>query len=188
MGISGHFLHGGFGFSSHMHGLALDAIVGMTVVLADGRVVEASEKQNADLFWAMRGAGSNFGIVASWRLKTFEAPSTLTWFSVRLGWNQSTAVAGLEALESYARDVMPIELNFRVSDYNRGSPGIEGLYYGTDAQMRAAIAPLLNTAAPSGNITESHTVGWLDAAVHYAFSDTIDWLLPSPVSTLRRHR
>lgn len=42
VGVSGHFLHGGFGFSSHMHGLALDFIDSVTVVLADGRVVEAS--------------------------------------------------------------------------------------------------------------------------------------------------
>ncbi|KAK3387771.1 carbohydrate oxidase from Microdochium Nivale in complex with substrate analogue [Podospora didyma] len=181
VGISGHFLHGGFGFSSHRHGLALDSVVGATVVLADGSIVEASEKKNSDLFWALRGAGSNFGIVASWRLKTFEAPATLTWFGVSLGWTQSTAVAGLEALEKYARNVMPKEINFRVSDYNRGSPGIEGLYYGTDAEMRAAIAPLLATAAPLANITDSHTVNWLEAAVHYSFSDTgIDWVLPSP--------
>ncbi|KAK0657882.1 hypothetical protein B0T16DRAFT_425942 [Cercophora newfieldiana] len=180
VGISGHFAHGGFGFSSHRHGLALDAVVGVTVVLADGSVVEASEKQNPDLFWAIRGAGSNFGIVASWRLKTFEAPTTLTWFSVRLNWTAETSLAGLEALEKYAEKTMPAELNFRVSDYSRGNPGIEGLYYGTDAEMRAAIAPLLATAAPLGGITESHTVGWLDAAVHYSFSETIDWITPSP--------
>lgn len=182
VGLSGHFLHGGFGFSSHKHGLALDAVVGATVVLADGSIVEASETQHPDLFWALRGAGSNFGIVASWRLKTFEAPTTLTWFSVSLGWNHSTAVAGLEALENYARDVMPRELNFRVSVYDRVNPGIEGLYYGTDAEMRAAIAPLLEKAAPLANITESHTVDWLQAAVHYGLSDNIDWIMPSPVS------
>ncbi|KAK0703894.1 carbohydrate oxidase from Microdochium Nivale in complex with substrate analogue [Lasiosphaeria miniovina] len=183
VGISGHFLHGGFGFSSHKHGLAVDQVVGATVVLADGSVVEASEKENADLFWGLRGAGSNFGIVASWRLRTFEAPKTLTWFGVSLGWNSSTAVAGLEALECYARNVMPAELNFRVSDYERGKPGIEGLFYGTDAEMRAAIAPLLASAAPLANVTDSHTVDWLGAAVHYSFYDTIDWLTPSPQET-----
>jgi hypothetical protein len=115
-------------------------------------------------------------------MKTFEAPSTLTWFSVKLNWTHDTAVAGLEALEHYAREIMPAELNFRVSDYDKGSPGIEGLYYGTDADMRAAIAPLLTTAAPLGGITESHTVNWIDAAVHYSFYDTIDWITPSPVS------
>jgi len=188
VGISGHFLHGGFGFSSHKHGLALDAVVGVTVVLADGSVVEASEKVNPDLFWGIRGAGSNFGIVASWRLKTFEAPTTLTWFSVSLGWTKETSLAGLEALEDYAKTKMPAELNFRVSDYSRGKPGIEGLYYGTDKEMRAAIAPLLRTAPLSAsNVTESFTVGWLDAAVHYSFYETIDWITPSPVSFMPKY-
>jgi hypothetical protein len=151
----------------------------MTVVLADGSVVEASATQNPDLFWAMRGAGSNFGIVASWRINTFPAPTTLTWFSVSLGWNKSTSVAGLEALETYVRTKMPAELNFRVSDYSRGQPGIEGLFYGTDTELRAALAPLL-AVQPTANLTESHTVDWLQAAVHYSFYDTIDWLTPSP--------
>jgi hypothetical protein len=153
----------------------------MTVVLADGSIVEASEKENADLFWALRGAGSNFGIVASWKLQTFEAPETLTWFSVKLNWTHETSLKGLEALEHYARNEMPSNINFRVSDYDRGSPGIEGLFYGTDAEMRKAIAPLLQTAAPLGNITESTTVNWLEAVHHYSFYDTIDWTNPSPV-------
>jgi FAD/FMN-containing dehydrogenase len=180
VGISGHFLHGGFGFSSHTHGLALDAVVGATVVLADGSIVEASETQNPDLFWALRGAGSNFGIVASWRLRTFEAPTTLTCFKVNLGWTYSTAVAGLEALEKYAEHDMPSELNFRVSDYGKGEPGIEGMYYGTDAQMRAAISPLLEKIAPSGTITASNTLDWLQAATSHSLSDNIDWITPSP--------
>lgn len=180
VGISGHVAHGGFGFSSHTHGLAQDFIVGATVVLADGSVVEASETQNSDLFWAIRGAGSNFGIVATWRLRTFEAPKTLTVFGVDLKWTRNTAVAGLEALERYARNVMPRELNFRVSDYSRGKIGIEGLYYGTDAQMRAAIAPLLKEAAPQANITQAQTVNWIDAVTKYSFVSDVDQTDPSP--------
>ena len=157
-------------------------MVGVTVVLADGSVVEASEKENPDLFWAIRGAGSNYGIVASWKLRTFPAPETLTWFSVKLNWTAETSLAGLEALEKYARTTMPSNLNFRVSDYDRGSPNVEGLYYGTDSEMRAAIAPLLRDAAPKGVVTESFTVNWLQAAHHYSFFDTIDWTDPSPVS------
>ncbi|KAK8858978.1 FAD binding domain-containing protein [Apiospora arundinis] len=180
VGVSGHFAHGGFGFSSHMHGLALDFVVGATVVLASGEIVEASETENTDLFWAIRGAGSNYGIIASWRLRTIEAPTTLTYFGVSLGWKQSTAVAGLSALEQYAKNEMPRELNFRVSDYNRGAPGIEGLYYGTDKQMRAAIEPLLTKAAPKATFSLSKTVNWKEAVTYYAFNETIDWTWPSP--------
>ncbi|KAK7959970.1 uncharacterized protein PG986_004824 [Apiospora aurea] len=180
VGVSGHVGHGGFGFSSHTHGLALDFVVGVTVVLANGDVVEASETENPDLFWAIRGAGSNYGIIASWRLRTIEAPTTLTYFGVSLGWNYSTAAAGLNALEQYANHEMPRELNFRVSDYNRGAPGIEGLYYGTEEQMRAAIDPLLTKAAPEASFSLSKTVNWIEAVTYYAFNETIDWTWPSP--------
>ncbi len=77
---------------------------------------------------------------------------------------------------------MPSELNFRVSDYERGNPGIEGLYYGTEVEMRAAIAPLLASAAPLAVFTTVNSYNWLQAAVHYSFYETIDWIAPSPVS------
>ncbi|KAF2686057.1 Glucooligosaccharide oxidase [Lentithecium fluviatile CBS 122367] len=180
VGISGHFLHGGFGFSSHMHGLALDFVDSVTVVLADGRVVEASSTENSDLLWGIKGAGSNFGIVASWKLRTFEAPKVLTRFGVSLGWNKSTAVAGLEAVEKYAKNDQPREVNFRIGDYNKGQPGIEGLYYGTPEQWRKAFQPLLDTLPTGYNVSEPQTLNWIQAVISYSNYDNVDWTTPSP--------
>jgi FAD/FMN-containing dehydrogenase len=64
-GIAGLTLGGGLGWLMGQHGLALDNMVSAEVVTAAGEVVQASEKDNADLFWALRGAGANFGVV-SW--------------------------------------------------------------------------------------------------------------------------
>jgi FAD/FMN-containing dehydrogenase len=64
-GIAGLTLGGGLGWLMGKHGLALDNLVSAEVVTAAGEVVRGSEKENADLFWALRGAGANFG-VASW--------------------------------------------------------------------------------------------------------------------------
>ena len=64
-GIAGLTLGGGLGWLMGKHGLALDNLVSAEVVTASGEVVRASEKDNADLFWALRGAGANFG-VATW--------------------------------------------------------------------------------------------------------------------------
>ncbi|KAF8601400.1 FAD-binding domain-containing protein [Ceratobasidium sp. AG-I] len=56
-------LGGGFGWLSGQHGLAIDNLVGATVVSAAGEIIIASESQNEDIFWALRGGGGNFGVV-----------------------------------------------------------------------------------------------------------------------------
>jgi FAD/FMN-containing dehydrogenase len=64
-GIAGLTLGGGLGYLMGKHGAACDNVLSLDVVTADGELVTASVEQNADLFWAMRGAGANFGVVTS---------------------------------------------------------------------------------------------------------------------------
>ncbi|MDX1387997.1 MAG: FAD-binding oxidoreductase [Acidobacteriota bacterium] len=62
-GIAGLTLGGGFGWISRSYGLACDNVISAEVVTANGEVLEASAEENADLFWAIRGGGGNFGVV-----------------------------------------------------------------------------------------------------------------------------
>jgi FAD/FMN-containing dehydrogenase len=64
-GVAGLTLGGGFGWLMPKHGMALDHLRAVTLVLADGRVVRASAENHADLFWAIRGGGGNFGVAAT---------------------------------------------------------------------------------------------------------------------------
>ena len=68
-GLAGLALGGGYGYLAGKYGLTLDNLVGMEVVTADGEVLRADAETNPDLFWALRGGSSNFGIVTSFELQ-----------------------------------------------------------------------------------------------------------------------
>ncbi|KAJ3483613.1 hypothetical protein NLI96_g6192 [Meripilus lineatus] len=73
VGVGGFITGGGHSHLSGALGLAVDNLVGATVVLADGRVVQCSDAEEADLFWAIRGGGGQFGVVAEFVLKAHPA-------------------------------------------------------------------------------------------------------------------
>jgi len=77
-GIAGLTLGGGIGWLMSKYGLALDNLVSVDLVLADGLVVTASNNDNADLFWAVRGGGGNFGVATSFEYGLHPVGPTIT--------------------------------------------------------------------------------------------------------------
>ncbi len=130
-GAGGLILGGGFGHLMRKYGLSIDNLVGMTVVLADGRIVETDERNEPDLFWALRGGSGNFGIVtefrfgchdfnpevyvcapiielenckaalAIWRQEMLDAPDELTWNNFFRG---APALPGFEWIPERLRE------------------------------------------------------------------------------------
>jgi hypothetical protein len=74
-GIGGLTLGGGFGWLTGLYGAVVDNLVAATVVIANGQILHTSDTENSDLFWAIRGAGQNFGVVTEFQYKAYDQPN-----------------------------------------------------------------------------------------------------------------
>jgi FAD binding domain/Berberine and berberine like len=108
-GIGGLTLGGGMGRLMRRHGLTVDNLLSAELVTADGRQVRASHDENADLFWGMRGAGANFGIVTSFELGLHEVGPNVVAGMVAHPIERAHEIASLyrDLAESAPDDVFP---------------------------------------------------------------------------------
>jgi FAD/FMN-containing dehydrogenase len=94
-GVAGLTLGGGMGRLQRKHGFTIDNLQSVDVVTADGRLLHASTDENADLFWGMRGAGANFGVVTSLEYQLHPQSKTVTQGWVALPVERSGEVGSL---------------------------------------------------------------------------------------------
>jgi FAD/FMN-containing dehydrogenase len=102
-GVGGLTLGGGFGWLSRRYGLSVDNLVSVQMVAADGKRVTASETENPDLFWGLRGGGGNFGVATSFQYRCAEiGPEVYAGLLVR---SAADARAAMRFQRDYVREL-----------------------------------------------------------------------------------
>jgi FAD/FMN-containing dehydrogenase len=161
--LSGFSLGGGFGFLSRKHGLGVDNIVSLRVVNADGEVLAVNEKENAELFWAMRGGGGSFGVVTQIEYRVHTVPAYVTTFHRSFPIASATTI--VPKWFEWVRD-MPPELVSIMSMSGSGASAhvsISGQYLGSPDEFLAAVKATWGDTFV-GNFTKRT---FLDAVDHF---------------------
>jgi len=171
VGISGLALGGGVGYAGRKLGLTCDNVVGLSLVTADGKLLDCNAQEHADLYWACRGGGGgNFGIATSFRFRT-HAVGSVAYYEI--AWPWSDAAAALRAWQGFAPHA-PDELFstlYLATNLPKG-PGTQpivrsgGQFFGSDAQLKSLIAPLVNTGTPFR--VSVGTVSYINAIMRWA--------------------
>jgi len=94
-GVAGLTLGGGMGRLQRKHGLTVDNLAAVELVTADGRLVRASEDEHPELFWGMRGAGPNFGVVTAFEYRLHPLEHPITFGTVSHPLERARELAGL---------------------------------------------------------------------------------------------
>ncbi|KEY67090.1 hypothetical protein S7711_07065 [Stachybotrys chartarum IBT 7711] len=160
-GMVGVTIGGGITNWLGVHGLLMDALLSVRLVTADGRIVEASEEANADLFWAIRGAGANFGIILSATYQLFPPTNDNEIVIVETTFAAQQNVSYYEALEVVTRTPVPeLSLNaVTVWDETTNSSVILANfhYFGPQEEVIEILGPILDVGPVLYNV---HTVPW----------------------------
>jgi FAD/FMN-containing dehydrogenase len=156
-GVAGLTLGGGTGYLTRKYGLTIDNLLEADVVLADGSFVTASSSQHPDLFWAIRGGGGNFGVVASF---LFQAHPVSTVYAGPVFWEATHAQAVMRAYRDFLPEA-PEELGvfvglktvppmdpFPKEFWGKRACAVIGSYNGPAADGEKAMAPLLEAVPP----------------------------------------
>jgi hypothetical protein len=157
-GVGGLTLGGGMGHLTRKHGLTIDNLLSVDMVLADGSFVVANAEENPDLFWAVRGGGGNFGIVTSF---LFEAHPVATVCAGPMLWNMDDAADIMKWYREFITQA-PEEMNgfFAMMSVPPGPPfpeelhlkkmcGIVWCYQGSMEQANAILEPIRSYRPPA---------------------------------------
>jgi len=165
VGIGGHATIGGLGPMSRMWGSCLDHIVEVEAVTADGTICRANEKQNADLFWGIRGAGASLAIVTEFVVLTHPEPATIVQYSYTFAFGEHDIAHVFKAWLDLAYDP---ELDRRLGTLfiiTGLGVVIEAIYYGTSGEYEESG---ISKRLPHPSATTIVLEGWLGHLVQAA--------------------
>ncbi|KAL7791547.1 hypothetical protein V8C37DRAFT_416710 [Trichoderma ceciliae] len=166
VGVGGHATVGGLGPMSRMWGAALDHVVEVEVVTADGLILRANEDDHADLFWALRGAGASFGIVTEFVFKTHPEPGSVVEYTYNFHLGHQKDMAPVFA--QWQDLVYDANLDRRFSTLFIAEPLgalITGTFYGTKEEFDKT--GILNKI-PRGGVVDVAIKDWLGSLAHIA--------------------
>jgi hypothetical protein len=138
IGIGGHATIGGLGPTARQFGMALDHVLEVEVVLANGSIVTASETRHSDIFWAIRGAGASFGIVTEFKIRTEPEPGHAVQYSYTFILGDAASRAKL--FLDWQRFIANPDLSRKFASLLIVLPGsiiISGTFFGTKEEFDA---------------------------------------------------
>jgi FAD/FMN-containing dehydrogenase len=148
-GVAGLTLGGGIGHLVGLHGLTLDNLIRATVVTVDGEVLSASESENDELFWALRGGGGNFGVVVDFTFRIHPVGQLLGGVLVYRLEDTAEVLTTWRALRAAAPDNLAcFALVSRSALTAEEGAFVSVAYFGDPEEGYEAIQPLLDGAAP----------------------------------------
>ena len=166
-GIAGLTLGGGFGYLTRRFGWTADNVVSMKVVTYDGRLVTASETENSDLFWALRGGGGNFGVVVDFEYRLYKVGPEI--FGGAIAWPAAQAPEVLKAFQKITAEA-PRELTcVLVLRKAPPAPWIDKEHHGKDIISlfvchsgpveagEALLQPLKSLGSPAGDVLQKRS-------------------------------
>ncbi|MEU7045822.1 FAD-binding oxidoreductase [Streptomyces varsoviensis] len=169
VGISGLTLGGGHGVVSRAYGLTCDSLLGATIITPDGKTLECDESRNADLFWALRGAGNgNFGVVTELRFRTRRAASGATGY-VSFPWSRAAAVLG--AWQKWGPgqpDEIWTACDLSVTAGQEPRIAVSAFTIGTAGDLRNAMDRLVEAAGGAAGSVTVYQHTYLDTMRRYA--------------------
>ncbi|KAI1658575.1 FAD-binding domain-containing protein [Daldinia decipiens] len=157
VGLIGATLGGGVGVLQGLFGLIIDSLLSVRLITANGNLVEASISLNPDLFWAIRGAGFNFGIITSATYKLNKAVNNGKIMTADMIYPANMKSAYFKALQAF-ENKMPQELAIISTirwDSVAGETQIIGtfVYSGTEHQGRQILAPFFELDPPTVRVS-----------------------------------